>query len=271
MENGTVTGVKYSTKNGQQEIAKAKIIIGADGKHSAVAKMVNTTIYNEIPPATCWYYSYFSGLSEPQLIFFSRPGCGFGMIPTNDGLTLVAVAWKWERFKEFRSDIEGNFMKTLEYAPWFAEKVRNATREEKFMGINELSNYFRKPFGPGWVLVGDAGYHRDPITAQGISNAFQCAEMVANEVHAAFSGKTTMEEAMTNYQQRRDETVMPVYGFTCDFAKLEPPPPDMMQLLKAIHGNQSATDGFIGCISGTTPIPEFFSPANIEKIMMQKV
>lgn len=270
-KDGTVTGIKFTEKSGKQENATGRIIIGADGKNSVVARMVKAETYNEVDSATCWYYTYYSNLSDPDLIFYSRPGTGFGMIPTHNGLTLVAAAMKAEKFKEYRSDIPGNFMRMISHSPAFAEKVMDAKQEEHFSGVGELPNFFRKPYGAGWALVGDAGYHRDPITAQGISNAFQSAEMLANALHATFTEKLSMEEALREYQQQRDELVMPVYGFTCDFARLDPPPPDRMQLMEAIHGNQSATDRFIGCITGTESIPEFFAPENIQHIMMQRV
>jgi hypothetical protein len=73
----------------------------------------------------------------------------------------VTFAWPVEEFQANRTDIEANFFATIELAPEFAERVRAATRESKFIGSAELPGYFRKPFGKGWALLGDAGYHKN--------------------------------------------------------------------------------------------------------------
>ena len=261
-----VTGIKYKKKNGDTVTVHARIVIGADGRNSHVARKVNAPTYNEIPSRSSWYYSYWSDLPT-EMCFYSRQGSVFGMLPTNDDLTLVATACKPENFKEFRSDIEGNYLKTLSQSPELADRLSQAKRVDKFYGMSENPNYFHKPYGPGWALVGDAGYHRDPITGQGISDSFFSAELLTDAISSAFSGKESMDDALTRYQQQRDEAVMPMYGFTCDFAKLEPAPPHMQELFLAMKDNQEATDRFMGAITGTYPIPEFFAPENIERIM----
>ena len=141
-----------------------------------------------------------------------------------------------------------------------------ASREERFIGA-AVPNDFRKPFGPGWALVGDAAYNKDFITAQGISDAFRDAErLAATALHDTFSGATSFDEAMGAHQSARDAHVTPAYEFTCQFARLAPPPIEMQQLLAAVHGNQEAMNGFVRVFSGVTSPADFFSPANVERI-----
>ena len=130
-----------------------------------------------------------------------------------------------------------------------------------------VPNYFRKPYGPGWALVGDAGYNKDPITAQGITDAFRDAEACVTALDDAFTGARSFDEAMAGYQRARDEHVLAMYEFTCELAMLEPPPPQMQQLFGAIHGNQKAMDGFAQMNAGTISPTEFLSPENIGAIM----
>ena len=111
----------------------------------------------------------------------------------------------------------------------------------------------RKPFGPGWALVGDAGYHKEPITAQGITDALAGAEPLA--------------EALDGYQRQRNAAVMPMHDLTVQLAGLEPLPPPLQRLFGALPGNQPEIDRFLGAVEGTVPIPEFFAPANIERII----
>ena len=132
----------------------------------------------------------------------------------------MPFGWPVEEFQANREDIEGNFFATLELAPEFAERVRAATRESRFVGSAELPGYFRKPFGPGWALVGDAGYHKDPITAMGITDAFRDAELVADALDDAFSGRRSYDGGNGRLPTARDRAALPVYEFTDDFAQL---------------------------------------------------
>jgi 2-polyprenyl-6-methoxyphenol hydroxylase-like FAD-dependent oxidoreductase len=245
------------------------VVIGADGRHSLLAKTVGAEEYNERRSHLAMYYAYWSGLAAEGFETTIRADHrrGWAAIPTHDDLTVLPFGWPVEEFHDNRKDIEGNFMAAVEHAPEFAERVREARRESKFIGSAELPGYFRKPFGPGWVLVGDAGYHKNPITAMGINDAFRDAELVVGALDDAFSGRRSFEDGMGSYQRTRDEEAMPVYEFTDEFAQMRPPPPEMQQLFGAMHGNQEAMDAFVSVQANTMPAPEFFAPENLAQIM----
>lgn len=266
-DDGRVAGIAGRSAAGRPVKEQARIIIGADGIHSLIARQVQAPSYNARPSLACVYYSYFSGVTQGFVEFYPREHRGVGVLPTHDGLAAIIAGWPHHEFHTYRADVEGNFLKTLALAPGLAERVAAGRREERFTGTADLPNYFRKPYGPGWALIGDAGYHKDPITAQGITDAFRDAEFVAEAVDAAFSGKRKMEEVMAEYEQQRNEAVMPLYEFTCQLATLEPPPPEMLQLFAALRHNQAQTDRYMGTLTGTTPIPEFFAPENVQRIM----
>src|SRR6185295_15555953 len=204
------------------------------------------------------YYTYWSGLPmNGRFESYDRGDRGWAAWPTHDDLTLVVLGWPFAEFEANKHDIEGNYLKAFERAPAFAERLRAGKREDRFVGT-AVPNFFRKPYGPGWALVGDAGYNRDFITAQGISDAFRDAELCANAVDETFSGARPFEAAMGDYQSTRDQKVRPMYEFTCQMASLAPPPPEMQQLLGAVHGNQEAMDGFVRVFAGVTSPAEFF-------------
>jgi 2-polyprenyl-6-methoxyphenol hydroxylase-like FAD-dependent oxidoreductase len=115
--------------------------------------------------------------------------------------------------------------------------------------------------------VGDAGYHKDPITGQGISDACRDAELLAEAIDAGLSGRQHMDEALAAYEEQRNAAVVPMYDFTCQLAMLGPPSPELQQLLAALRGNQDATDSFFGAYAGTVSIPEFFAPENMRRIV----
>ncbi len=197
---------------------------------------------------------------------YVRPNRGFAAWPTNDDLTLVIAAWPYREFEANRTDIEGTYRKTLALAPAFAERVDASLRKSRFFG-GAVRNYFRKPYGPGWALVGDAGYDRDFITAQGIQDAFRDAELCAAALNDSLSGVRTFEAAMDDYQSARDGQALPMYEFTCQLATLEPPPPELANLLGAMRGNQDAIDGFAKLNAGVMSPVEFFSDENVGRIV----
>jgi len=264
-----VTGIRGHGKGGGSLVEKGRIVIGADGTHSVVARSVGALAFNTRPALTCWYYSYWSGLNLDGAQLYSRPNRAMGGPPTNDGLTLVAVGWTNREFHDFRSDIEGNFLKTLALAPAYAAQVLSGKREERFVGTADVPNFFRKRHGPGWALAGDAAYHKDPITARGISDAFRDADLLADALDVGFSGRKPLEQSLVEYERRRNEEVSAMYDFTCDFATLAAPPEESRRLLASISKDQIETNRYIGLIAGTVSIPEFFAPQNVERIMVK--
>jgi len=266
-EDGRVVGIKGRSKAGEAITERAHLVIGADGRHSKVAEAVNPAHYNDKPMLLAPYYTYWSDLPiDGRFDTYIRPHRGFAAAPTHDGLTLTVGGWPYSEFDANKKDVEGHFLKMFDLVPEFAERVRAAKRVAPFAGT-PVANFFRQPYGPGWALVGDAGYNKDPITAQGISDAFRAAELCATAVDQAFGGTRSFDDAMREYQQRRDEHVLPMYEFTCQLATLEPPPPEMQQLFGAIQGNRAAMDGFVQMNAGTISPAQFLSPESVGAIM----
>jgi 2-polyprenyl-6-methoxyphenol hydroxylase-like FAD-dependent oxidoreductase len=266
-EHDHVVGVRGHGKGATAVTERARVVIGADGRHSLVAQAVNPSQYHEMPPLLAAYYAYWSGLPmQGRFETYIRPNRGMAAFPTNDDLTVVIAGWPYAEFEANKKDIEGNLFKTYDLAPAFAERLRAAARETRFVGT-AVPNFFRKPYGPGWALVGDAGYNKDFITAQGIHDAFRDAELCVTALDEAFGGTRSFDAAMADYQSRRDAQVLPMYEFTTELATLEPPPPELQQLLAAMAGNQDAMDGFAQVNGGVTSPAEFFSPANVARIM----
>src|SRR6185295_16277391 len=181
---------------GARSTARAKVVVGADGRNSFVAKAVKAESYNTRPAQLAAYYSYWSGLPmDGRFETYIRERRGFAAAETHDGLTMVVGGWPIAEFEQNKKDVEGNYLRTFEMAPAFAERLRGARRETQLRAA-VLPNFFRKPYGPGWVLVGDAAYHKDAITAQGIADAFREAERSADAIDQAFGGARPFDEAM---------------------------------------------------------------------------
>lgn len=257
-QDGRVVGVRGHESQGAEVSETARIVIGADGRHSVIAAQVEAPRYNERPPLLCGYYAYWSGL--PMRGRFETTICpqrGFAAAPTHDGQTLVIAGWPRTEFEANKADLERHYLATLALSPAFAARLGGARRESRIAGAS-VENFFRRPWGPGWVLVGDAGYTKDPITAQGISDAFVDAERVAAALDEALAGRRDVDEAMAASTAQRDESALPMYEMTCELATLAPPPPPMQALLGAIAGQREAMDGFVRMNAGTIPPAAFF-------------
>jgi len=268
-DDGTVTGLRGHARGGTTVTERARVVIGADGRHSLVARAVGAEQYDERPSRLAMYYAYWSGL--PSVGFDTTIRAehrrGWAAVPTHDDLTVVPFGWPIDEFHANRSDVEAAFLATVEHAPQFAERVRAARRESRFVGSAQLPGYFRKPFGPGWALLGDAGYHKNPITAMGINDAFRDAELLAAALDDAFGARRSYDQALGEYQQIRDREARPIYELTDDFAQLQPPPPQLQHLLAATRASQAAMDAFVSVQAGTLPAPEFFAPDNVARII----
>ncbi len=265
VDDGKVIGIRGHDRDGKTVTEHARIVVGADGRHSKIAEAVHPEQYNEKPALLWGYYSYWSNLPIGGFETYIRSARGFAAWPTNDDLTLVIVGWPPSEQQANKKDVEGNYLKTIDMVPEFADRIRGAKREHRFVGA-AVVNYLRKPFGNGWALVGDAGYNKDYITAQGIQDAFRDAELTATALDQAFTGARSFDEAMGDYQRTRDQHVMPMYEFTAMLATLEPPPPEMQQLLGAVAGSQESMDGFCRMAGGVTSPAEFLSEENVGRI-----
>jgi 2-polyprenyl-6-methoxyphenol hydroxylase-like FAD-dependent oxidoreductase len=267
MAGDTVVGIRGHGKGAGRVEERGRVIIGADGVNSFVARTARAPEYDVQPVAACCYYSYFSGVAQDDIELYIRDHCAFGGAPTHDGLHLVMVNWPAAGFDDVRGDVEGHVWRALEKAPGFVERVRQGRREEKWYGTAGVPGFFRRPYGKGWALVGDASYSRDPITAQGISDAFIDAETLAEALTTWWSGRGAFDDVMTAHESARNERVRPMYEFTSHLATLDPPPSEMQALFGALRHNPDATNAFLSAITGAIPLPDFMSDENLDRIM----
>jgi len=221
MDGETVTGIAGRARDGQAVTEQAHYVVGADGHHSLVAKTAGAPKYREREALTGGYYSYFSGIEMDGAEVYVSDRGGVLAFPTNDDEICIAAGTGKESFHEYRADIERGFFHILDGSPEFATRVRAGKREERWMGTADVPNFFRKPWGPGWALVGDAGYMKDPVTGFGITDAFRDAGLLAQALDLVLSGQEAPDEALQRYQETRDAAALPVYEMTLAMASGE--------------------------------------------------
>ena len=219
-EEGRVVGIAGHDEGGGTVEERAAIVIGADGTHSAIAKIVDAAVYDERPGQGSGYYAYFSDVPADAVELAFNDGHFAGVFPTNDEQTCIFAGKSDEQFGDYRDDVDDGHATTVGVAnPRLGEWVRSATRQSRFFAFRAVPGFFRVPWGPGWALVGDAGYHKDPVTGHGITDAFRDAELLAGAVSDGLDG-ASMDAALAGYQARRDAMSRDVFETTQEIAAL---------------------------------------------------
>jgi len=165
-----VPAARVHSSGGATVTEQARIVVGADGLFSVVARAVQAPTYHEKPARTCTYFTYWSEISVDGFEVYVRPGRVVFVFPTNDGRVSINVGWPHREFHAIRADIEGNYMRSLDLAPELAARVRNGKREERFAGTAAMPNFFRVPYDPGWGDVTDIAATSKRVTATATDN-----------------------------------------------------------------------------------------------------
>src|SRR5262249_61850456 len=216
--DGRVAGVRGKGRTTATVTEMARVVIGADGTDSTIAGMVQAPQHTTRPRLQGTYFTYWSGVAIEGIEYSVREHrAAYGWL-TNDGLALVGVNWTARDFQGVGADIERNYLETLALClPSLAERVQLGKREGRWIG-GAVDTFFRQSHGPGWALVGDAGYTKDFCTAQGISDAFRDSETLAEALDDGLSGRRPLDTALEDYERRRNDVALPFYDFTCQLA-----------------------------------------------------
>jgi flavin-dependent dehydrogenase len=204
--SGRVSGVRAVDRAGATMQLAGRITVGADGIRSSVASEVAAPILRAGAAASAVLYRYHAELAGDGYEWAYGDGCGAGVIPTNDGLSCVFVGTTPSRMRALRRDgSDAAFGELLERAaPGIVDRVRDSRPQGRLRGWAGAGGFVRQSWGPGWALVGDAGYFKDPITTHGMSDALRDAELLANEIVDALSGVVPESIALARYQTTRD-------------------------------------------------------------------
>jgi flavin-dependent dehydrogenase len=210
--DGRVRGVT-AIAGGQRHTIEADLVVGADGLYSTVARHVGAETVVAGRHAAAVLYSYWSGVNEANYRWVFRQDGSIGAIPTNGG-TCVFVSVPAPQFKDrVRGNAAEAYHRLLhEVCPEFDARLEGATRVEAVHGFGGHPGFIKRSTGPGWALVGDAGYFKDPATAHGITDALRDAELLAR---AVLAGTTP---AMEQFEATRLELSRRLFEVTDEIA-----------------------------------------------------
>jgi flavin-dependent dehydrogenase len=208
--DGRVIGVVLHHESGATTAVRARLVVGADGRRSTLARLVGAEVNKPGPFAAANVFGYWSGIPVEGYRWYYRPGLSAGAIPTNDGLTCVFASVPSAQFGAvFRDDIGAGYRRIIaDVAPDLAGPMQTARLTAPLKGAPGQPAFFRRSAGPGWALVGDAGYFKDPLTAHGITDALVDAEYLAR----AIADRT--DAALIAYAVDRDRRAAELFDIT---------------------------------------------------------
>jgi flavin-dependent dehydrogenase len=263
-----IVGIRgHDVRSGAVATEHATVTVGADGRHSRLARAVKAPAYEATPPLACWYFSYWSGVPSNGLEIYVRPQRIIFAFPTNDDLFAIFIGWPIAEFPAVRADTAGQFRAAIALVPPLAERVLSARRAERFYGTADVPNFLRKPYGPGWALVGDAGCHKDPVRALGVCDALRDAELLADALDTGLAGRAPLEVALATYERERNEATLPDYRQNLAAASLLAPPPEVLHLRAGLRDDPLATRDFFLARAGMIPPEQFFNQQKVERLM----
>ncbi|MEU4685887.1 NAD(P)/FAD-dependent oxidoreductase [Streptomyces xinghaiensis] len=257
LDGDRVAGVRYTTPGGAEETQRARLVIGADGMRSLVARKVGAPYVIEHPRMTCTYYSYWSGVPG-HFELYERPGRWLGVIPTNDDLKLIMAYFPQSEFAEVRTAVERSFLEAVRSTtPELYERMASGKREEAFYGTGRQENFFRKAHGPGWVLLGDAVHHKDSITARGITDAFIQAQSLTDHIGDRLHDDAALDTALRRYESGLNDSFLDLYQGALNVAELKAG--RQSEMLRKLVGHQHLIDRYFSTGSGACSIDDFYN------------
>jgi 2-polyprenyl-6-methoxyphenol hydroxylase-like FAD-dependent oxidoreductase len=239
---GRVCGVEARDATGRRLCAAARIVIGADGRSSLVARLAGAPTYRDLGPVSIAYLAYWRGLPADGVDLYFAPRRAVGLFPTNDGQTLAFVQAPLDERPRFKGDVPGGYLGALRATRRLADRLACARIQGRILGMAQLPNFFRVPSGPGWALVGDAGHHKDPLVARGISDAWRDSELLADALTDGWHAEPALYAALDEYRRVRDEWSWTVSELNVRLARLHQPLPDMESTWAALTAAERLSD-----------------------------
>lgn len=252
-DDGRVTGIRASDDDGRSIEIAARVVIGADGLRSRIARSVGAPMLDVRPSSGATHYAYFAG--DWRAMEYHLGDRAFaGVFPTHSGEACIWVCspedWAVRRRRLGRTPEAAFDLMIRDAAPELARRLSRSARTSGVRGMVRIPNHLRCPVGAGWALVGDAGYHRDAITGHGMSDAFRDAELLSEAVDRMLRGDESESEALTSYHRTRDRMLRDVFDLTCELAEF--PPPDRFAQLQKQLGDAIDTQS---ALLAARPVP----------------
>jgi flavin-dependent dehydrogenase len=234
---GRASGVRGHDASGAPIAINARFVVGADGLASRVARAVGAGVTQRHRASGAVQYAYYAGLPWRGIELIAADRALAGAFPTHDGEACIWIGTPSADARAARrragSRTDGFMAQLQQAAPELLERLEDGKRVSPVTGMLRSPNYVRQAHGAGWALVGDAGYHRDPVTGHGLSDAYRDAELLAVALHQALCGEADESAALAAYEDARDRALREVFELTSAIAAY-PPVPEFIELQKQL-------------------------------------
>ena len=219
--NDRVVGVVAKDADGSSIELRARIVVGADGKNSTIARLVSAPFKVYEDPLTFAFYAYWDNVTLDHFGSHRSAQNRILEFPTHEAQTCIYVGWPMERYPELKRDIGAAYLDAIYTSQSIGARARAGSIASRVMGSSKLPNYYRQSAGRGWALVGDAAYHRDPTTGMGIADAFLGAELLADAIASglSFGGDADFDLRITEFDQALYEQTRFIFDWTLVVSK----------------------------------------------------
>ena len=263
MSEGRVRGIRSRRKGSSTATDDtAALIVGADGKHSMVAKTVGAPSRRSRTARSLGFYCYWQDVEIQAGELYSRDRRVAGAWPTDQGMVVTYVGWPASEFDAFRADPAGHVLQTLDACGTLGARVRAGRRVGPVRGTSDLPNEIRLSSGPGWALAGDAGLVMDSITGQGMGHALRDADLLSDAIVTGL-GSGRLDRTLARYAKQRDAETKAMFDFTVRLASFPPPTPAERTMFAAIAERPEETSQLLGALAGSVPMTSLFSPRRL--------
>ncbi|MFK4546984.1 2-polyprenyl-6-methoxyphenol hydroxylase-like FAD-dependent oxidoreductase [Streptomyces tendae] len=253
-----VAGVRFKGSDGAVRTERAALVVGADGMRSTVARLAGAAKEVEHPALTCAYYTFWRG-PRTDFEMYEGPTGWIAAVPTNDA-TLIAAYHPQDRFDEVRRDALNAYLDSVRVnAPALHAQLGDAERTERLYGTGDQQNFFRTAAGPGWALIGDAGHHKDSLTAQGIGDALMQAELLVETVGEDIGDPVAQAAALSAFATERDARLSGPFQATLGVAQADAQG-RRIALLRAVSTSPELTQRYFDTLSGVAPLDGLYTP-----------
>jgi flavin-dependent dehydrogenase len=250
-----VAGVAVRGPDGATRSEPARVVIGADGMRSTVARLTGAPVTVDDGRRTFAYYSQWR-LGDGAVRLVESSGRYLSMIPTDGDVCLLATYAPQAEFGRARTDAMAFHREIIaSLAPDLDERLRDTEQVGTLIGSGDQRNFFRQAAGPGWALVGDAGHHKDSITARGITDAFTQAGLLGEILAGRCGSDAAVDSALAEYTRRRDAVLLESYQATLGATDLVVTG-HRLATLADVARSPELTHKYLGVMAGMRPAEE---------------
>jgi menaquinone-9 beta-reductase len=270
-QGARVTGLTVTDQQGRQTEIEARLVVGADGRHSKVAELAGVRTRTR-KNNRAGYFAYYSGLPVNDGVanlWFLEPVVTY-TFPNDDGLVLLAAMFPKKDLAWFRKDMETNLLNLVAGCPG-APDLSGAKLESKVLGLVDLPNHFRRASSPGLALVGDAAMGSDPLFGVGCGWAFQSAEWLADSVEGHLSEPAELDKALERYRRTHRHNLMAHQFLMNDYSRVRPFNPAEKLMFSAATHDPSTARHVERFATRSISVREFLTPAALWRALRANI